>query len=553
MYADHSRRRLRPVWVLSVLGMAGVLAAAMLSAAPPAAAQSEPLDPSRLFELVKPAVFMVQANLEGQVAIPTPELNDDAIENLKSHLAEKMDAGDLSQGEAREQMYLEVIRNHTDYVVYNDPVRTVEVSVSWMGTGWFITPDGYAITNVHVADPPEDELKNMVASEALDALLGEDMELFLNYWADDIVNGLGNDDLESTQRMLVDFYINTMEITGIKKTVLAAMGVTIPGLAVTEKGLPVEIVDVGETSPGKDIAILKVAGENFQTVELGDSSTMKPGATVYAIGYPAVATFHPYLTDNSSIEPSFTKGIISAKKEMPGGWHVYQMDAAISGGNSGGPSFNDDGQVIGINTFGSVDQSSGEFVQGMNFCIPVEVAMEFIKRNNITPEAGVVNKLWAEALELLDAGKRKDAAGKLRRLNDIAPGHPYVSELLAEIEKQAAEGEGGIGLGDAGPSWLLSILVVAGVIIVALLVVIIVLLTRRRAPVAAAAPVATPPPAAPVATPAPAPAPPVETQPPAEVPAAAPEELSVPAPADQPAEEPSQQPPPADAPPPPVS
>lgn len=551
MYADSSRRRLGRIRVFGAVGIAVVLAAAMLSASPPAAAQNEPLDPSRLFELVKPAVFMVQVNLEGQVAIPTPELNDDAIENLKSHLAEKMDAGDLSQGEAREQMYLEVIRNHTDYVVYNDPVRTVEVSVSWMGTGWFITPDGYAITNVHVADPPEDELKNTVASEALDALLGEDMELFLNYWADDIVNGLGNDDLEATQRMLVDFYINTMTITGIKKTVLAAMGVTIPGLAVTEKGLPVEIVDVGETSPGKDIAILKVAGENFQTVELGDGSPMKPGATVYAVGYPAVATFHPYLTESSSIEPSFTKGIISAKKEMPGGWHVYQMDAAISGGNSGGPSFNDQGEVIGVNTFGSVDQGTGEFVQGMNFCIPVEVAMEFIKRNNITPEAGVANKLWAEALELLDAGKRKDAAGRLRKLNDIAPGHPYVSELLAEIEKQAAEG--GVGLGDAGPSWLLIALVVAGVIIVALLVVIIVLLTRRHAPVGAAAAVAMAPPAAPVVTPTPAPAPPVETQAPAEVPAAAPEEPSVPGPAEAPAEEPSQQPPPADAPSPPVS
>ena len=543
MDADSSRRRLERSWMLGVVGIAVVLAVAVLSAAPPAAAQGEPLDPSRLFELVKPAVFMVQANLEGQVAIPTPELNDDAIENLKSHLAEKMDAGDLTQGEAREQMYLEVIRNVADYVVYNDPVRTVDVSVSWMGTGWFITPDGYAITNVHVADPPEDELKNMVASEALDDLLGQDMELFLDYWADDIVNGLGNDDLEATQGMLVDFYIDTMEITGIKKTVLAAMGVTIPGLAVTEKGLPVEIVDVGETSPGKDIAILKVAGENFQTVELGDSSTMKPGATIYAIGYPAVATFHPYLTDTSSIEPTFTKGIISAKKEMPGGWHVYQMDAATSGGNSGGPSFNDQGQVIGVNTFGSVDQSTGEFVQGMNFCIPVEVAMEFIERNNITPETGVANKLWAEALELLDAGKRKDAAARLRKLNDIAPGHPYVSNLLSEIEKQAAEGDAGIGLDTSGPGLLIIILVVAGIIIVALLVVIIVLLSRRHPPAVTSAPAAI----------APSPAPQVATQPPAEAPAPAPEELSVPAPADQPADEPSEQAPPADTPPPPVS
>jgi S1-C subfamily serine protease len=518
MFAGPSQAQSNTGRLPQILTLAALCALVGLAAAPHAVAQDETLDPSRLFELAKPAVFMVQVNLDGTVDIPTPEMNT-AVDDLGDYLGERIASGELTQGEARKQMYLEVLRNWTDYIVYAEPYRTVEVSLSWMGTGWFITPDGYAITNVHVADPPSEELASMIAWAALDDLLDQDMATYLGDWSDDIVNTLTNDELESTQNMLMSFYMDTMEITGMDKSVLAAQGVTIPGLTVTEKGLPVEIIDVGETSPGKDIAVLKVAGDNFSTVELGDSSGMKPGKKVFAVGYPAVATFHPYLTEQSEIEPTFTQGIISAKKQMPGGWHVFQMDASTHGGNSGGPSFDETGKVIGVNTFGSIDQSSGTFVQGMNFCIPVEVAGEFIERNNIEPSSGTVDELYAEALVLLDEKQYKAAAEKLRQIDSISPGHPYVHEMLSQAEKNAAEGKDETVAVDSETVLGLGVLGIIGLLFlgVIVLVIVIVALTRKKGaqPASAQPPAAAP--QAPHTQPAPT-TPPAQPAPPAEQP-----------------------------------
>ena len=93
-------------------------------------------------------------------------------------------------------------------------------------------------------------------------------------------------------------------------------------------------------------------GTNLPTVKLGDDTKLKTGDRVYAMGYPAVATVTDVLNIAQAIqEPTLTQGIISARKEMAGGWSILQTDASIHGGNSGGPLFNDDGEVIEVNTF----------------------------------------------------------------------------------------------------------------------------------------------------------------------------------------------------------
>jgi ribose transport system ATP-binding protein len=66
------------------------------------------------------------------------------------------------------------------------------------------------------------------------------------------------------------------------------------------------------------------------------------------IGYPGAATFNELLSAESAIEPTMTAGLVSAKKTMQGGWDVFQTDAAMTHGNSGGPVFNEKGEVIGI-------------------------------------------------------------------------------------------------------------------------------------------------------------------------------------------------------------
>ena len=102
--------------------------------------------------------------------------------------------------------------------------------------------------------------------------------------------------------------------------------------------LPAELVG---TDPNTDIALLKIdAPDTIPFVSFGDSNQMRTGDWVMAVGNPLGQGF------------SVSAGIVSAReRELQGAYDDYiQTDAAINRGNSGGPLFNMDGEVIGVNT-----------------------------------------------------------------------------------------------------------------------------------------------------------------------------------------------------------
>jgi serine protease Do len=112
-----------------------------------------------------------------------------------------------------------------------------------------------------------------------------------------------------------------------------------------------------------DIAVLKIDAHNLPTVRLGKSSDIKVGQWVVAIGSPF------------GFENTVTAGIVSAKgRTLPGGGYVpfLQTDVAVNPGNSGGPLFDLNGEVIGINS--QIYSNSGGY-EGVSFAIPVDVAM----------------------------------------------------------------------------------------------------------------------------------------------------------------------------------
>lgn len=102
----------------------------------------------------------------------------------------------------------------------------------------------------------------------------------------------------------------------------------------------------------KDIAILELTEEltNREPLEIGYVESVKPGQEVYALGFPGDADL---IDDSPSGDPddvSITKGIIS-KITTQEGRGIFQIDVSINPGNSGGPLINENGHVLGINTF----------------------------------------------------------------------------------------------------------------------------------------------------------------------------------------------------------
>ncbi|HZT00770.1 MAG TPA: DegQ family serine endoprotease [Steroidobacteraceae bacterium] len=116
------------------------------------------------------------------------------------------------------------------------------------------------------------------------------------------------------------------------------------------------------TDERTDIAVLKIAASGLPVVRFGDPSKLRPGEWVLAIG-------SPFGFDNSA-----TAGIVSAiGRSLPAENYVpfIQTDVAVNPGNSGGPLFNLQGEVVGINS--QIFSRTGGFM-GVSFAIPIDVA-----------------------------------------------------------------------------------------------------------------------------------------------------------------------------------
>lgn len=118
-----------------------------------------------------------------------------------------------------------------------------------------------------------------------------------------------------------------------------------------------------------DIALLRIDADDLPTLEFGDSTSLKPGEWVIAIGSPF------------QFEQSVTAGIVSAKGRSQGAQQQYvpfiQTDVAINRGNSGGPLIRADGTVVGINSW--ILSSHGGNI-GLSFSIPIEVAQNSVEQ-----------------------------------------------------------------------------------------------------------------------------------------------------------------------------
>src|ERR1700760_1585862 len=122
--------------------------------------------------------------------------------------------------------------------------------------------------------------------------------------------------------------------------------------------------EVVGTDPKTDIAVLKLTGEKFNAITLGDSSKVQVGDYALAIGDPF------------GVGQTVTMGIVSAKGRGGLGIEDYedfiQTDAPINPGNSGGALVNDRGELVGINTAILSHGSGGN--EGIGFAIPINLA-----------------------------------------------------------------------------------------------------------------------------------------------------------------------------------
>lgn len=399
------------------------------------------LTPHQIAERNKPGVVMIYTVWKTHVVVPEPDLDQSKLPLLLSRAKQYIRRGEFPNTQHGLALALvrEVLVNFPDYVKPGTNLIKKDVQTGAMGTGFVVTPDGYIITNAHVVYAEDEYLKWQLTQTALKEIIAKDVE--------DFIKDAGEMDVQiSDETMAIGvknasvYYQERMQLDKIETNIFTEMGVAVPGLQAMQRGFGSEIRKRGEPIPGKDIAILKVDKTNLPTVNLGEDTSLTTGDNVFVIGYPGAATFHELLSKESVIEPTMTSGLISARKTMQGGWDVFQTDAAITHGNSGGPAFNEKGQVIGIATFGSIDYETGQEIQGLNFLIPISLAKEFLREINVTPEESRLSKLYQEGLILYDNEQYSAALEKFREVNELNPGYPYVQKNISDSRSAITEG-----------------------------------------------------------------------------------------------------------------
>jgi serine protease Do len=465
----------RPPDVPLLLLILLVVAAGWAPSASAAADARKPLAPRRLFDQSRPGVELITAEFTAQLTIPQAEVTPANQQALQARVTERIRRGEVPPTDtaARNAIIEEITRDPSRWVTPSSRLYREQVKLSATGSGFSISSDGYIVTNAHVVAPKDKDLKTAFIREAL----SDERDAFIQDLSQE---GLPQSLAVKYLGALVRWATKTATLSTLKRRLTALTDSGTGGITFAE-GRPAKLVTAGKELPGKDVAVLKVEASNMATIPLGDDAALGTGDRLFVLGFPAAATFNPVLSKDSQKEPTLTQGVLSAKKTLRQGSTVLQTDAAMTHGNSGGPVFDEQGRVVGVATFGSVDPNTGREVAGLNFAVPVSVVSELLSQASVRPVEGAATSRYRLALDAFDKQWYKRALPLFNNVRALDPAHPSVDRFIAASQAAISQGR------DRTPRELLGLplpLVVAvaasaGLVIAGVLVAVPV--RRRRA------------------------------------------------------------------------
>lgn len=321
-----------------------------------------------------------------------------------------------------------------------------------VGTGFFISTDGFIVTNAHMVNDAagsekrcRDILKNNIKTDMREQGLTDQL----------IEDLLSSNKLELSQ---FSYYQH----------------VVLPNaIASSNPMIPFEIKEQGRSSneDSKDIAVVKIAVTNAPVLKLATTNSVPPESQdkIIVIGYPGAADNLQSLSDESLVEATITEGIVSNPYKMfEDRSPVIQLDVRVEPGSSGSPVLNERGEVIGVVALRGVNSEGGS----IPFAVPTSTIWEFVRASGAVNEQATTDRLYQEGLKLYWKGDYQGAKTKFEAVTSLFPEHSEANRLIRESEQHIADAWGSRQY----TLWFL----VAG--LSALVLVLAYLLTRRRSP-----------------------------------------------------------------------
>jgi V8-like Glu-specific endopeptidase len=337
--------------------------------------------------------------------------------------------------------------------------QVYNVSAISLGSGFFISSNGYIATNAHVVSMTKD---------------GEDKAKQALFWQ--LVQQIAqqyNKDPRSLNTQFIDQH-SQLQSFNLFHHVIIPDGSSYP-FEIKQYGAP-----TGEgNDQGKDVAIVKIEVKNAPILKLADSEKVQLQDHVTVIGYPGAAdTFNSgLLSSRSALEATINDGKISAKKTASSGAPILQTSTPATHGNSGGPVLNDQNEVVGLLTFRG-DTVNGQEVSGFSFIVPSNTVTEYVKSAGASNELGMTDTAYHEGLDLYWNQYYSSAIPKFEETKRLFPQHSEVDRLIQSSQQAKAEGKEKSSF----PFWVVG--VILGVLFILLLVIIIiaaiVIMMRRK-------------------------------------------------------------------------
>ncbi len=383
----------RRILFLSVLAFVGIF---FLASGQAFAADSVPLNREDTVALVKPSVVRIAQHVKGSATIP----------------AFKIDLKDWS--------------------VSVDPSRTpqiIPIDETLSGSGFVVSSDGYIVTNSHVVSLQTTKI-DVIANAVMPAMY--ESAFALNQDEADAFFRDNEAAFQFSKRVFE--YASGQSVFSVAQTLVvldpASQKEKFEDLI--EEGFPARVVSVNDRfyDDDKDVALIRIDQENLPTVSLGDSGGLNVGKQISIFGFPATAEFNA----RNPLESTFTQGVISALKDSENkDFKVFQTDAKVSEGSSGGPLVGDDGRVSGIITFQTdpLGKGSGD---SFAFALPVEMIRSMLDESGVSVKTSPYGEYLRQGFasfgekRCLDALDEFNAAKKEGGIFDVSR---YVAPSIA--------------------------------------------------------------------------------------------------------------------------